>query len=437
MNNIDVLLIEDDADLQLAVLQTLKLEKINTLGVSSVEEAQKYLIDFEHHGIIVTDMRLPGVSGTEFQRKINIDYPDLPVIIITGHGDIETAVKAIQSGAYDFIQKPFSAQQIINTVRRALDKRRLIQEVYELRRKLVDANSLDNKIIGNSISTLEIKEKIKFIAGTPANVTICGETGTGKQLLAQCIHEHSGRKGPFVAINCAALPESLFDSEIFGHEIGAFPGATAQRIGKLEYAHNGTLFFDKIESMPLFSQIKLLRFLQEKKIERLGSNEQISLNVRVISSSKEDLFLLAEQGKFRGDLNYRLNVINIKVPPLRDRVEDIPLLFAVFVNKAADDLKRPLPEIKEHKLHQLMTLPWLGNVRELRNEAERFVLGIGESMKGGNDNKNLSLQQRVEEYERGLIVSEMKHSNGNLTQTAKKLNIAKSTLFDKMKKHKL
>ncbi|MBB1229589.1 sigma-54-dependent transcriptional regulator [Pantoea pleuroti] len=435
MDNIDVLVIEDDSDIQLGCVQALKLEKLHAVGVSSVEESRYLLPALRLHGVIVTDMKLPGKSGFIFQKEFNETDPDVPVIIITGHGDIETAVEAMHNGAYDFLTKPFTPQQLINIVTRALDKRQLIHENNQLRRKLADANALDNKLIGNSVAIHELKEKIKDVAVTPANVIVYGETGTGKELVAKCIHEISERAGPFVALNCGALPESIFDIVIFGCESGAFPGALNVRVGKIEYADKGTLFLDEIDSLPLAMQVKLVRALEEKSFERIGSNQNIPVDVRIVAASKTNLSELVQSGLFHAGLYFRLNVINIEIPPLRDRIEDIPLLFNLFVSQFALSFGRPAPEVKNYYLRKLMSENWPGNVRELRNQAERFVLGFYDI----NDNisQEKTLMQMVEAFERSVILVELHQHGGNLTKTADALKIAKSTLFDKIKKYSL
>ncbi|HEJ9060358.1 sigma-54-dependent transcriptional regulator [Serratia fonticola] len=435
MVKVDVLVIEDDMDIQLGCIQALKLDKIHAVGVGSVEDARYYLPALRHHGVIVTDMQLPGMSGFTFQKSFNETDRDVPIIIITGHGDIETAVEAMHNGAYDFLQKPFSPQQLTNIVRRALDKRRLTDENHQLRRKLAAVSTLENRLIGNSVAIIEVREKIKDVAMTPANIMIYGETGTGKELVAKCIHDLSGRSGPFVALNCGGLPEHLFDSEIFGHDSGAFPGASKKRIGKIEYADKGTLFLDEIESMPLNLQVKLLRVLEEKSFERLGSNKPVAIDIRIITAGKTNLQGMVDSGLFRSDLRFRLSVIHIEVPPLRDRTEDIPLLFSLFVNQAALSFGRVEPEIKRSFLQELMSESWPGNVRELCNQAQRFVLGI-QSIKNDNSTSK-SLAQIVENFERSIILDELNQHDGNLTKTADALNIAKSTLFDKIKKYSL
>lgn len=437
MTDIDVLIIEDDKDIQLGCVQALKLDNKRVIGVGSVEDARFLLPSLRQHGIIVTDMKLPGMSGLTFQKEFNATAPDVPVIIITGHGDVETAVEAMHNGAYDFLQKPFSPRQLLNIVRRALDKRRLTHENYQLRRKLADASALETRLIGNSSAISEVRETIKDIAMTPTNIMMYGETGSGKELAARCIHDLSGRTGPFVALNCGGLPESLFDSEIFGHESGAFLGATETRIGKLEYADQGTLFLDEVESMPFNMQVKFLRVLQERRFERLGSNKTIPVDIRIISASKTNLVELSKSNLFRADLHFRLSVINLNLPALRERIEDIPLLFDLFVAQASTCFGRPAPEIKAALLHQLMAAQWPGNIRELRNYAERFVLGIKDEHFVASDSGATSLIQMVENFERSLIILEINRQGGSLTKTAEALKIPKSTLSDKIKKYSL
>lgn len=437
MIDYSVIVIEDDLDVQIGCIQALALEDIKAVGASSVEEARALIPDARFNGVMITDLRLPGMNGMDFQQELNTKSPDIPVIIITGHGDIETAVRAMHNGAYDFLQKPFPPQQLVSLVRRALDKRRLMLEIHDLRRMLADTKGLENRLIGNSQEMTDLRELVKDIAVTPANVMIYGETGSGKEMLARCIHEISGRKGPFVALNCGGLPETLFESEIFGHEAGAFSGASKQRIGKLEYANHGTLFLDEIESMPMALQIKLLRVLQERVIERLGSNQTIPIDIRVISATKADLAVLAEKNEFREDLVFRLNVVNIKIPPLREHIQDIPILFNYFVEGAARSFERPVPEIKDDKIRNLLGYRWPGNIRELRNEAERFVLGLKEQLGDQQTDKPVSLSDRVENFERGLILMELNHQQGNMSKTAEALKLAKSTLFDKIKKYQI
>ena len=274
MSNIQAIVVEDDEDVRLGCLQALALEGIKATGFDCVEKV-KDLAAKEFSGVVVTDIRLPGIDGMAFQRQLAGMDPDLPVILITGHGDVATAVQAMRDGAYDFIQKPFSPQQLVGVVQRGLAKRKLTLEVRQLKRQLATIGGLESRILGRSPAIVELRRLIRDVASAPTDVMIHGETGTGKELVARCLHDLSGRKGPFVAINCGGLPESLFESEIFGHEAGSFSGATKLRIGKIEYAQKGTLFLDEIESMPMAMQIKFLRVLQERVVERLGTNRQV------------------------------------------------------------------------------------------------------------------------------------------------------------------
>jgi len=434
MSNIQAIVVEDDEDVRLGCLQALALEGIKATGFDSVEKV-KDLAAKEFSGVIVTDIRLPGMDGMAFQRQLAGMDPDLPVILITGHGDVATAVQAMRDGAYDFIQKPFSPQQLVGVVQRGLEKRKLTLEVRQLKRQLATIGGLESRILGRSPAIVELRRLIRDVASAPADVMIHGETGTGKELVARCLHDLSGRKGPFVAINCGGLPESLFESEIFGHEAGSFSGATKLRIGKIEYAQKGTLFLDEIESMPMAMQIKFLRVLQERVVERLGSNRLIPVDFRVIAATKANLGTLAEEGKFRADLHFRLDVVTIDLPPLRARREDIPLLFAQFVDMAALRLDRTPPEIGEQVVRELMAHHWPGNVRELRNQAERYVLGLKSAPGQTAADQPLSLSLTVEMFERDLIAEELRRQKGNISRAAEALQIAKTTLFDKIRKY--
>lgn len=429
-----VIIIEDDEDVRLGCLQALALEGIKASGYESVEKARA-LAGKEFHGVVVSDIRLPGVDGLTFQRELAALDRDLPVILITGHGDVAMAVQAMRDGAYDFIQKPFSPQQLVGVVKRGLEKRKLALEVRQLKHQLATFGGLESRIVGRSPQMVELRQLIQEVASAPADVMILGETGTGKELIARCLHDLSGRKGPFVALNCGGLPETLFESEIFGHETGAFSGAVKQRIGKIEYANHGTLFLDEIESMPMGMQVKFLRVLQERVVERLGSNKLIPVDFRVIAATKADLGQLAEEGKFRADLHFRLNVVTIDLPPLRARREDIPLLFAQFVDVAALRLNRTPPEIKETVVRELMAHNWPGNVRELRNQAERYVLGLKTAPGQTAPDRPASLGLTVEMFERDLIVEELRRQKGNMSRAAEALQIAKTTLFDKIRKY--
>ena len=434
MDNFDVLVIEDDPDVQLGCVQALMLGGIRAHGVESVEEAQP-LLDNHFEGVIVSDIRLPGTDGLTFMRKRVASAPASPVILITGHGDISMAVQAIKDGAYDFIEKPFLSQHLVEVVKRALEKFSLTQEVSQLKRQLAAQGALESRIIGKSPAICELRALIDRIAPTHADILIHGETGTGKELVARCLHDQSGRSGPFVALNCGGLSETLFDSEIFGHEVGAFSGASKRRIGKIEYALNGTLFLDEIESMPMPMQIKLLRVLQERSVERLGSNQTIPVNFRVIAATKEDLLRQAENGQFRRDLYYRLNVVTLNLPTLRDRREDIPLIFDFFLQQFALRHGLQAPELDGSLSRDLMLHNWPGNVRELRNLAERYILGLHTLPGASTPLKPLGMVDAVEAFERTVIIEELKRQSGNQSRTAEALGVARTTLHDKMRKY--
>ena len=435
-----VLIIEDDPDVRLGCEQALQLEGIATESVGSAEEGQRRL-QKDFRGIIVSDIRLPRMDGMAFLRQVQAIDAELPVVLITGHGDVSMAVQAMKDGAYDFIQKPFAPEYLVEVVRRALEKRRLVIEVRDLRYRLEGRDQIEARLIGNALPMQRVRQMIAGLADSAADVLIQGETGTGKELVARCLHEASTRrKGNFVAINCGGLPETLFESEIFGHEAGAYTGAARRRIGKIEHANGGTLFLDEIEAMPLAMQIKLLRVLQERTLERLGSNTPIPIDCRVIAATKEDLLGLSDQGRFRADLYYRLSVATVALPPLRERREDIPLLFQHFLLQAAARHGRPVPECDPACTRQLVGYRWPGNVRELRNVADRCVLGIESSAPPfGNtvEEGPRPLAETVEAFERALIADALRRTNGSLARSAEALCIAKTTLHDKIRKYGL
>ncbi|PKO86955.1 MAG: Fis family transcriptional regulator [Betaproteobacteria bacterium HGW-Betaproteobacteria-12] len=434
---LQVLLVEDDPNVRLGCEQAMQLAGIPVIATASAEEAEKHLTaDFP--GIVVTDMRLPGRSGMELLRRVRERDADLPVIIITGHGDVTLAVEAMRNGAYDFMQKPFSTDDLVEVVRRALEKRALVLEVESLRRRLDQRDDLEARLIGRSPLMQKVRRLILDVADASVDVLIFGETGTGKEMVARCLHDLSqaGREN-YVALNCGGMADNLLDSELFGHESGAFTGAQKRRIGKIEYASGGTLFLDEVESMPMNMQIKLLRVLQERVIERLGSNQQIPVNCRVIAASKEDLKAWSEQGKFRADLYYRLNVVRIELPPLRERREDIPALYDAFLLQAAKRFNRPPPLVTPETMHRLMAQEWPGNIRELKNAADCHALGIGGATATVGQGVMPSLTEAVDNYERQLIADEFTRQSGNIQRTADVLKIARTTLHDKLKKYGL
>jgi two-component system C4-dicarboxylate transport response regulator DctD len=411
---LEVVLIEDEQAVRMATSQTLELGGFNVHACGSVEEAQPWLHP-GFGGVIVTDVRLPGRSGLEL-----------------------LAVEAMHTGAYDFIEKPFAAERLVETVRRAQEKRRLVLENQRLKAAWASHPDMP-ALIGQSPAIERIRTMIRSVGPTTADILINGQTGTGKEVVARQLHAASGRKGPFVAINCGALPESVFESEIFGHEAGAFTGAQKRRIGKLEYAHGGTVFLDEIESMPLALQVKLLRVLQERHLERLGGNDPIQVDCRVIAASKTDLLRLSAEGRFREDLYYRIGVVSINLPSLSERREDIPLLLAHFVQGAAIRYQRPVPRWSLMQIAQWQARDWPGNVRELRNFADRLVLGVAEPNAEHADAtvESSTLPQRVDAYERMLIADALASNEGNVAATADFLGVPKKTLYDKLKKYQL
>lgn len=433
-----VLIVEDDPHVLLGCQQALALEDIVSEGVASAEQAL-LRIGSDFAGIVVSDIRLPGMDGLQLLTRLKTLDPALPVVLITGHGDISMAVGAMRNGAYDFMEKPFAPERLVEVVRRALEQRALAREVSDLRRQLAGRQSLEQRLIGRSPAMQQLRELIANVADTSANVLIEGETGTGKELVASCLHDFSRRHPQaFVALNCGGLPESLFESEIFGHEANAFTGAGKRRIGKIEHADGGTLFLDEVESMPLALQIKLLRVLQERTLERLGSNQSIAVDCRVIAATKADLQRSSANGQFRSDLYYRLNVVTLELPPLRERREDIRQLFEHFLQLAALRFDREVPVLEPLTLSRLMSHDWPGNVRELRNVAERYALGLPAfKQSGAAAAQALGFAEAVEAFERSLLGDALARSGGNLSQASLELGMAKTTLFDKVKKYGL
>ena len=430
------ILIEDDAALRLATTQTLELAGFGVRAFASAEAAQGALrADFG--GVIVTDVRLPGRSGLELLDQLTALDAELPVIVVTGHGDMDMAVAAMRNGAYDFIEKPFGADRLLEGVRRAQERRTLVLE--NRRMKAAWALHPDTpQLVGRSEPVERLKVAVRNIAPAGVDILINGQTGTGKEVVARLIHAASGRTGNFVAINCGALPESVFESEMFGHEAGAFTGAHKRRIGKLEYASGGTVFLDEIESMPMALQVKLLRVLQERRLERLGGNEGVPVNFRIVAASKADLLQLSAQGQFREDLYYRIGVVTLDLPRLNERREDIPLLLAHFTLDAAQRYGRPVPKWTAAQMAQWQAADWPGNVRELRNFAERLTLGIvAPASTAAAPAAAQSLPQQVDAYERELIEQALEAAGGNVAIAADQLGVPRKTLYDKLKKYQL
>ena len=443
----DVVLVDDDPHLRQALRQTLDLAGLRVLALEDASGLDGR-IGRDWPGVVVSDIRMPGVDGLTLLKQLHAADPELPVLLITGHGDVPLAVEAMRAGAYDFLEKPFPSEALLDSVRRALSHRRLVLDNRSLRLALSDRQALGARLLGNSPAVTRLREQIGALAGTRADVLILGETGAGKEVVARALHDLSSRRnGPFVAINAGALAESVVESELFGHEPGAFTGAQKRRIGKFEFANGGTLFLDEIESMSLEVQVKLLRLLQERVVERLGGNQQIALDIRVIAATKEDLRLAADQGRFRADLYYRLNVAPVRIPPLRERGEDIVILFEHFSGGAAQRHGLPPQTLQPVQRSALLRHGWPGNVRELQNAAERFALGLDLALDSQAEplatadtisgNASSALSEQVEAFERQLISAEIARGHASLRSLAEALGIPRKTLHDKLRKHGL
>ncbi|WP_022941953.1 sigma-54-dependent transcriptional regulator [Psychromonas hadalis] len=432
-----VFFIDDEYDLRVANEQTFELAEIDAQFFADAESAL-LAMQSTMPIVVITDIRLPGISGQQLLTTLAKKDADLPVILITGHGDISMAVQAIHEGAYDFIEKPFSSDRLIETTRKAIEKRQLTMENRRLKKALLGKETLGPRIIGNTPSIIELRKMVAQVADTQADILLFGKTGTGKELVARSLHEQSQRSANnFVAVNCGAVPENLIESELFGHEKGAFTGADSLRIGKFEYAQGGTLFLDEIESMPVQAQVRLLRVLQERSLERVGSNVSIQLDIRIIAATKIDL---ASSPDFRQDLYYRLNVVTLNLPCLEQRKADVPILFHHFLLVAAARYGKAVPALPSNDMQALLAHDWPGNVRELRNAAERFIL-LG-SLTGLNNNDDpsdsgLSLSAQVEAFEKSLIEQALEITGGSIKGTMSTLNLARKTLYDKMQKHGL
>ncbi|WP_064119046.1 sigma-54-dependent transcriptional regulator [Pseudomonas fluorescens] len=430
-----VMVVDDESSIRNAVEQWLSLSGFEVQLFSRAEECLAAL-PAHFAGVILSDVRMPGMDGLALLAEVQKRDADLPVILLTGHGDVPMAVEAMRDGAYDFLEKPFSPETLLGSLRRALEKRRLVLENRALHEQADNRAKLDATLLGVSRGLQTLRRQVLDLAALPVNVLIRGETGSGKELVARCLHDFGPRADkPFVALNCAAIPEQLFEAELFGHESGAFTGASGKRIGKLEYADGGTLFLDEIESMPLAQQVKLLRVLQEQKLERLGSNQSIRVDLRIVAATKPDLLDEARAGRFREDLAYRLNVAELRLPPLRERREDIPLLFENFAQSAAQRLGRTFPPLSGAQLSHLLSHDWPGNVRELANVAERQVLGLDEPPSGIDPGQSLAAQQ--EAFEAQCLRAALTRHKGDVKAVLEELQLPRRTFNEKLQRHGL
>ncbi|WP_221795223.1 sigma-54-dependent transcriptional regulator [Oceanobacter mangrovi] len=439
---IEVLVVDDEDSVRKALSQTLVIEGFEVITAPNGKEALA-CIRADWSGVVITDINMPVMDGMALMREIRLIDPDLPIIMLTGHGDVSIAVEAMRNGAYDFLEKPFPTEQLLETVQRAYEKRLLTLENRRLRQEVEVQSRPGPRIIGNHLDVKKLRDTLNYIKDTPADVLIHGETGCGKELVARYLHSHSKRSDKaFVAINCGAIPESLIESELFGHEAGAFTGAGKKRVGKFQHANGGTLFLDEIESMPMVLQIKMLRVLEERKVEPLGGNQQIPLDIRVVAATKVDLKELSDKGEFRLDLYYRLNVVQVHIPPLRDRREDIPVLFEHFVWASANRYGTEVQALTSAQRQQLLAHDWPGNVRELRNLAECFVLLGGERafdrlLRTGELGSGITLAEQVSRYEETLIREILSRHKGKLKDAQEEMGLGRKTLYEKMKKYGL
>lgn len=442
-----VFIVDDNVDMRMAIVQWFELADFEVTEFSNAEDLLAVL-DPAFNGAIVADVKMPKMTGLQLQQKVATLDNDLPIVLVTGHGDVSMAVKAIRDGAYDFIEKPFEPDHLLDVVRRACEKRYLILENRDLHRKLLGEPNIDQQLIGNSAVIRKLRQEILEVADTDVNVMITGETGSGKEVVARCLHEYGNRCiGNFVPINCGAIPEAIFESELFGHESGAFTGAMKQRIGKIEHAGGGTLFLDEITCMPMHLQVKILRAFQEREIERLGSNKLIPVDLRVVSASNVEPEKEVEEGHFRSDLYFRLNVIHLHVPPLKERDDDVILLFEYFVSRAATAFEREVPALTGTSISTLLAYDWPGNVRELKNTAQRYVLSsipVRERLHAILVRENtqlpetaVSLTRQLQNVERQLIEHSLKQYQGNIQGVMAALDLPRRTLNQKMVNHGL
>ncbi len=433
----NIALIEDDDIVRQATSQWLQLAGFHVEAFST-GDAGKAAILSQDFDAVVSDVRLPDSDGLSILESLIDHHIQTPVILITGHGDVDMAVSALQKGAFDFIEKPFQPERLSQRVTEAVETYRAQTSTQDRQEYLASVSGLEEVLIGRSRVMQQLREQVAKLARIDTNVIIYGETGCGKELVATSLHKESQRKSHrFVPINCGAIPENLFESELFGHEPGAFTGASKRRIGKLEYADKGTLFFDEIESMPLSMQVKVLRSLQEHTVERVGGNQQINVDLRVIAAAKEDL---NDHEEFRQDLYYRLNVAQIYLPPLREREEDALILFEHFALQTNSD-SRPLSDADRNAV---LSYAWPGNVRELRNVAMRFalddtvsvmeILSSRPSSTTEETQAGVPLMIQLHNFERKVLHDSLVRHQGRINEVMQELDLPRRTLNQKMQK---
>ena len=441
-----ILGVDDDLLMREALRDTLSAEGHEVQAVESAAQAMAEL-EKQEWDIVLADLSLPRVSGLELLDRIKRSWPTTEVIVITGQGSIATAVDAIKRGAYHYLTKPFTAEEIIHLAHQALERRRLVDRKERREEELWQARGV-HQLVGQSEALRRVRQMIQTAGGSEATVLIEGESGTGKEIIANAIHAQSKRsRGPLVKMNCAAVPETLLESELFGHEKGAFTGADRRRVGRFEQAEAGTLFLDEVCEMQPRLQAKFLRALQEREIERLGGSETIPVDVRIIAATNRDLQKALAEGVLREDLYYRLNVILLRVPPLRERMDDVPILAMHFVRKYAARESVPTASIAEEAMNVLLSYAWPGNVRELENAIERaVVLGRGQVLRpqdlppqvhrrGDERRPLIPAHLTLEEIEKLAIAQALRLTGGNKSEAAERLGIHRTSIYDKMRRY--
>lgn len=428
---------DDDDDIRASATQALELAGFHVRGFSAAERMMGE-VNPALTGAIVTDIRMPGLDGMSFMQRVHDIDADIPVILITGHGDVQLAVRAMREGAYDFIEKPFSTAHLGEVVRRALDRRRLVMENRELRQVMEQGDSLDQRLAGRARVMVALRERIRLVAATDMDVLLYGAEGTGRKVAARALHDGSPRKErPFLTINCAALPEDLAASELFGHEAGAFSGALRARAGRLEHGRGGTIFLEDVPALAPEVQAQLLQVLDDKAVRRAGASESILLDARFVFSCSRELEQEVAQGRLRRDLLLRMNAVSIELPGLAERREDIPRLFLQLLHEAASRFRKPAPDVPGDVLAMLAERDWPGNVRELRHWAERMVLGLETGVAPAGDGGSGRLAARVAAFEKTVLAAELQASGGNLRAVYERLGLSRKTLYEKMQRHGL
>ncbi len=443
-----VLLVDDEKTIAITLRDALEEDGHAVITARDGLQARRH-IEERSFDVVITDLKMPGMPGMEVLRLVKSHAPDTEVIVMTGYGTVETAVEAMKAGAYEYILKPFPNETVVLLLRRIAEQRKLVEENRSLREQLGRAQSLEG-MVGQSRGMREVFQTIRLVAGQDTRVLITGESGTGKELVARAIHKLSGRRAnPLVTISCAAVPEPLLEDTLFGHEPGAFTDARERRVGRFEYADGGTVFLDDIDDMPLATQVKLLRVLQEGEIERLGAEAPLTVDVRVLAATKVDLHDAVEEGRFRRDLYYRLNVVPVVLPPLRDREDDLKLLAQHFIESFGRGRDFRLePEL----LDEMVRYSWPGNVRELEHAIERAIALAGGSevlqrihLLGAKPvperrpapARVTTLRAAVEESEKAAILAALDHTGGRKAEAARVLGISRKNLWEKMKNYTL